>query len=327
MVTDAPAVPATTLAPEKRRRRRRKSLIRDIDVQAPIIGDDPLVQTGALTKAPMELPPNLAVTIPSPFPFAYIAIWHHPFPLGLLVGLFGFSLYEWFFLTTRLPLLVAVFLPLLEITAMIFVPAWVATKVATRRAIVIYKDPAGRTEVDGEYKMWWTDARKWSDAWRWPFETRRGSKKKMKRVTMIDALDYDFAKPDKAMLFPFQPWLAPVITVSAGLDARLAAETQPGTPARIGYIWAVGKAVRGWLDVRDVRSELMSMFILAVLIGGAILAMFVAGDYISATLKDSAQARAANAAADFVGDRLEQQVQEQLRKMIDTGEIVIKDVR
>jgi len=282
-----------------------------IDVRQPVTADDPAVWTGANAVAPMDLPKNLATTIPAPFPFAWVAIWHHPAPLVLFMSLTIITAFEYVYIGKHLPWLWSILTPIILISATIVLPAKIAPGMAVRTAIIIRKTPEGVTEVDGA-KWWWHDAAKWSDAWRWVFET----KGRVRRFIIIDAQEYDFATPDKSALHPFTPWLAPLPVRPSGLDDSVPFHAPSQT--ELGMIYAKGKALRDWLDVRDPTAQLINQMTLGILIGVAFLAIYLGGDRVASFMK---QRDVANAAATTKA-AVQSQVQAELLNLLQTGQLL-----
>ena len=201
--------------------------------------------------------------------------------------------------------------PIILVSATVVLPAKIAPGMAVRKAIIIRKTPEGVTEVDGA-KWWWHDAAKWSDAWRWVFE----GKGRIRRFIIIDAQEYDFASPDKSTLHPFTPWLAPLPVRPSGLDDSVPFHAPSQT--ELGMIYAKGKALRDWLDVRDPNAQLIKHMTLALLIGVAFIAIYLGGDRVASFMKQrDAAARAASTQA-----AVQHQVQIEILSLLQTGQLL-----
>jgi hypothetical protein len=268
---------------------------------------EPVIWTGEEAVAPEKLPRNLAATVPAPFPFAWLAIFHHPLPLVLLMSLSITTAYEFVFIRPHLPYLWSLIVPLILIPITVVWPAMIAPKKATRKVIVIRRDVTGRTEVDEQ--LWWGhECAKWSDAWRWIFEHGKTGKR---RVMIIDAQDYNYAKPDKATLHPFAPWRARLPIRPVDLDKSVVMDES--SPADLGMVYAKGIALREWLDVRDPTAERLNQAMLCILIGVAFLAIYLGGDKVATIVKERpAQVQAA----------VQQQVQAELQALLQTGQFL-----
>lgn len=272
-----------------------------VDVYAPPVVDRPIVVTAQSIVAPRNLPVNVAATIPTPFPFYFYAILHSPHAWVAAVFASVITLIVFFVIGPMVHPVVAATLTVVAIFGAVIFTFTVANRMACETAIVIRKDSVGRTKVD-EQKWWrFTEGRYWSDVWRWPLEDKRGLP--TKRVIIIDAQEYDRDNPDKTKLRPFLPFLAPLPVRPAGLDPRMSFHAP--SQAELGMTYALGKSVREWLDVRNPSSDLISMGILGLLIGGAFLMIFMGGDKVSATLKETR------------GESVNQQVEEAIQRRLN----------
>ena len=293
---------------------------RPIDVNAPAIANRPVVSIGKHVEPPGPLPRNLAASVTTPFPFYFLAYLHSPQAWFATAFFGGLTWAEFVFVSPTLHPVLAAFATLTAITITVIVVLGIAVRTACENAIVIYKD-GERTEVDDEWKIWrLSQGRKWTDKWRWPVEDKHGVPRK--RLLIIDAQDYDFdqpaviykdvstVKPPDAeavegngaakhvveripLLRPFLPFMAPLPVRPANLDKAIPYHAP--SQAELGMAEAVGLAARGWLNTKSPTAELMSIAILAMIIGGAFILIFMGGGQIEATLATTQQEVSADA--------------------------------
>jgi hypothetical protein len=263
------------------------------------IFNNPVRPSADDVSAPRDLPVNVA-NIPTPFPFYVLAFLHAPAAWFVAVATIGLSALEFWLVTPHVHWMIGTAVASVEVLIVIFGTFWAAVATATSTAIVIKKTRQGRTEID-EQKWWrWTEARHWGNAWRKVEEDKHGRPRR--RVIIIDAQEYwkptaegeapkegepdnrQFViRSDRSRLRPFLPERAGRPVRPELLDERFPIHLP--SPAELDTLSAVGEAVKIALDIRDRMSELMKLAAFALIIGIALLFIFMGATQVQDTIK------------------------------------------